>query len=175
MDLKKHIRTVPNFPQKGVMFRDVTTLFQNADVFHYIIEQFKNIWSKSDIDAIAGIDARGFIIGAALAHHMHLPFIPLRKKGKLPFDTITRDYNLEYGTATLEVHVDAINPGDRVLIVDDLIATGGTASASIDLIRDLRGVVVGCGFIVDLPELGGSGKINGMNVESKSLIQFAGH
>ena len=175
MDLKKYIRTVPDFPNKGVMFRDVTTLFSNAEAFEEMINQFHASWDKNKIDAIAGIDARGFIIGGALAYKMRLPFVSLRKKGKLPFDTISEEYDLEYGKATLEIHKDAIEFGANVLVLDDLIATGGTAAAGINLIRALGGKVVGCGFLINLPEIGGAEKLKEMGVEVKSLIAFEGH
>ena len=175
MDLKQHIRTVPDFPEKGIMFRDVTTLFNNADGFAEMINQFHSSWVEHQIDAIAGIDARGFIIGGALAYKMSLPFIALRKKGKLPFETISEEYDLEYGKATLEVHKDALEPGGNILVIDDLIATGGTAAASINLIRSLGGNVAGCAFIIDLPEIGGAAKLESMGVKVKSLLAFEGH
>ena len=175
MDLKQHIRTVPDFPEKGIMFRDVTTLFNNAEAFAEMISQFHSSWGEHLIDAIAGIDARGFIIGGALAYEMGLPFVALRKKGKLPFETISEEYDLEYGKATLEIHKDAIEPRAKVLVIDDLIATGGTAAAGIKLIRALGGNVAGCGFIIDLPEIGGATKLKAMGVEVKSLMAFEGH
>ena len=175
MDLKQHIRTVPDFPEKGIMFRDVTTLFNNAEAFAEMINQFHSFRAGHQIDAIAGIDARGFIIGGALAYKMGLPFVALRKKGKLPFETISEEYILEYGKATLEVHKDAIEPGANVLVMDDLIATGGTAAAGINLIRTLGGKVVGCDFIIDLPEIGGTAKLEAMGVEVRSLVAFKGH
>ena len=175
MDLKQYIRTVPDFPNKGVMFRDVTTLFSNAEAFGEMINQIHASWDENKIDAIAGIDARGFIIGGALAYKMRLPFVSLRKKGKLPFDTISEEYDLEYGKATLEIHKDAIEFGANVLVLDDLIATGGTAAAGINLIRALGGKVVGCGFLINLPEIGGAEKLKAMGVEVKSLIAFEGH
>ena len=175
MDLKQHVRTVPDFPEKGIMFRDVTTLFNNAEAFAEMIHQFHSSWSEHQIDAIAGIDARGFIIGGALAYKMRLPFVALRKKGKLPFETISEEYDLEYGKATLEIHKDAFEPGANVLVMDDLIATGGTAVAGIKLIRALGGKVAGCSFIIDLPEIGGAAKLDAMGVEVQSLMAFEGH
>ncbi len=175
MDLKQHIRTIPDFPEKGIMFRDVTTLFNNAEAFAEMIDQFHSFRSGQQIDAIAGIDARGFIIGGALAYKMGLPFVTLRKKGKLPFETISEEYNLEYGKATLEVHKDAIKPRANVLVMDDLIATGGTAVAGINLIRTLGGNVVGCDFIINLSEIGGAAKLEAMGVEVRSLVAFRGH
>ena len=175
MDLKQHIRTVADFPEKGIMFRDVTTLFNNAEAFAETINRFHSFWGEHQIDAIAGIDARGFIIGGALAMHHAVGFIPVRKKGKLPNDTIAEDYELEYGTATLELHRDAVPAYARVLIVDDLIATGGTALAAINLFRRLDAKIVGCGFLVDLPDLGGAGRITEQGLTVRSLCTFDGH
>ncbi len=175
MDLKQYVRTVPDFPQKGVMFRDVTTLFNNAEVFAEMIDQFERSWLDQQIDGIAGIDARGFVIGGALAYKMRLPFIALRKKGKLPYETISKEYDLEYGKAVLEIHKDAIEPRSSVLVIDDLIATGGTAAAGIHLVRAIGAQVVGCGFIVDLPDIGGTAKLEAMGVTVRSLIAFEGH
>ena len=175
MNLKQYIRTVPNFPENGIMFRDVTTLFNNSEAFQEMINQFEALWFDEKIDAIAGVDARGFIVGGALAYKLKLPFIAIRKKGKLPYNTISEDYDLEYGKATLELHKDAVQPGALVLVVDDLVATGGTAAASINLIRASGGVLAGCGFIIDLPEIGGTAKLEGMGVTVKSLITFEGH
>ena len=174
MDLKKYIRTVPNFPNDGIMFRDVTTLFNHAGAFGKAVSQFRDLWGEDKIEAIAGIDARGFIIGGALATKLGLPFIALRKKGKLPYKTISEEYDLEYGKASLEIHTDAIKNGDSVLIVDDLIATGGTAIAGVNLIKALGGNIVGCGFIIDLPDLGGAKKLEDLGVKVNSLISYRG-
>ncbi len=174
MDLKKYIRTVPNFPNDGIMFRDVTTLFNHAGAFKKTVSQFKDLWREDKFEAIAGIDARGFIIGGALATKLDMPFIALRKKGKLPYKTISEEYDLEYGKASLEIHTDAIQNGDSVLIVDDLIATGGTAIAGVNLIKALGGNIVGCGFIIDLPDLGGAKKLEDLGVKVKSLISYSG-
>tara|TARA_Y100000588_G_scaffold313467_1_gene340600 strand:+ start:65 stop:592 length:528 start_codon:yes stop_codon:yes gene_type:complete len=174
MDLTNFIRTVPDFPEPGILFRDVTTLFSNPNAFQSMILSFENNWQGKDIEYIAGIDARGFIIGGALAHHMGVGFVPVRKKGKLPYKTIEEDYVLEYGTATLELHVDAIPSGSKVLVVDDLIATGGTAIATINLIKRLEANVVGCSFLVNLPNLKGSGRIKKMGIEVNSLCEFDG-
>ena len=175
MDLKQYIRTVPNFPENGIMFRDVTTLFNNSEAFQEMINQFEALWFDEKIDAIAGVDARGFIVGGALAYKLKLPFIAIRKKGKLPYETISEDYDLEYGKATLQLHKGAVQPGALVLVVDDLIATGGTAAASVNLIRASGGALAGCGFIIDLPEIGGTAKLEGMGVTVKSLMTFEGH
>ena len=150
-------------------------MFNNAEAFAEMIDQFQSSWGGYQIDAIAGIDARGFIIGGALAYKMELPFVTLRKKGKLPFETLSEEYDLEYGKATLEIHKDALEAGANVLVVDDLVATGGTAMAGINLIRSLGGRVAGCGFIIDLPEIGGASKLKSMGVEVKSLMAFKGH
>ena len=174
MDLSKFIRTVPDFPEPGIMFRDVTTLFAEPQAFKAMIEQFNQQFNGVDIDYIGGIDARGFIIGAALALTREIGFVPLRKKGKLPYDTISEDYALEYGTATLELHTDAVSAGSKVLIVDDLIATGGTAIAAVNLFRKLNANVIGCAFLVDLPELGGGDKLRSIDVSVTSLCAFDG-
>ena len=175
MDLTKYIRTVPNFPEPGIMFRDVTTLFAEPVAFKAMIEQFNQKFTNIDIDYIGGIDARGFIIGAALALTREIGFVPVRKKGKLPYDTIAEDYALEYGTATLELHTDAVSTGSKVLIVDDLIATGGTAIAAVNLFRQLNADVVGSAFLVDLPDLGGADKLRELDVNVTSLCAFGGH
>ena len=165
---------MPNFPNNGIMFRDVTTLFNHASAFEKAVSQFEDLWREEKVKAIAGIDARGFIIVGALASKWGLPFIALRKKGKLPFDTISEEYDLEYGKASLEIHTDAIKKGDSVLIVDDLIATGGTAIAGVNLINALGGNIVGCGFIIDLPDLGGAKKLEDLGIKVKSLLTFEG-
>ena len=175
MDLTKYIRTVPDFPEPGIMFRDVTTLFAAPVAFKAMIEQFNQKFTNIDIDYIGGIDARGFIIGAALALTREIGFVPVRKKGKLPYETIAEDYALEYGTATLELHTDAVSTGSKVLIVDDLIATGGTAIAAVNLFRRLNANVVGCAFLVDLPDLGGADKLRELDVIVTSLCAFGGH
>jgi adenine phosphoribosyltransferase len=175
MDLTKYIRTVPDFPEPGIMFRDVTTLFAEPVAFKAMIEQFNQKFTNIDIDYIGGIDARGFIIGAALALTREIGFVPVRKKGKLPYDTIAEDYALEYGTATLELHTDAVSIGSKVLIVDDLIATGGTAIAAVNLFRQLKADVVGCAFLVNLPDLGGADKLRELDVNVTSLCAFGGH
>ena len=175
MDLTKYIRTVPDFPEPGIMFRDVTTLFAAPVAFKAMIEQFNQKFTNIDIDYIGGIDARGFIIGAALALTREIGFVPVRKKGKLPYETIAEDYALEYGTATLELHTDAVSTGSKVLIVDDLIATGGTAIAAVNLFRKLNADVIGCAFLVDLPDLGGADKLRALDVKVTSLCSFSGH
>ena len=175
LDLCDHIRTIPDFPKPGIMFRDVTTLFSSPSAMRKMIEEFQNQWKDLSFDYVAGIDARGFIIGGALAMHLAVGFIPVRKRGKLPGETITEDYELEYGTATLELHRDAVAAGSRVLIVDDLVATGGSALAAINLFKRLDAEIVGCGFLVDLPDLGGAFRIGKQGVSVRSLCTFEGH
>lgn len=175
LDLRDHIRTIPDFPKPGIMFRDVTTLFSSPLAMRKMIQGFQDQWADLPYDYVAGIDARGFIIGGALALHNGVGFVPVRKMGKLPAETIAEDYELEYGTATIELHRDAVPAGARVLIVDDLIATGGTALAAINLFRRLDAEIVGCGFLVDLPELGGADRIVEQGVSVRSLCAFEGH
>lgn len=175
LDLRDHIRTVPDFPKPGIMFRDVTTLFSSPPAMRKMIQGFQDQWADLPYEYVAGIDARGFIIGGALALHLGVGFVPVRKMGKLPAETIAEDYELEYGTATIELHRDAVPAGARVLIVDDLIATGGTALAAINLFRRLDAEIVGCGFLVDLPELGGANRIAEQGVSVRSLCAFKGH
>lgn len=158
-DIKDYIRTVPNFPKQGIMFRDVTTLFGNAEGFRLMLDQMEAAVSQQTFDVIAGIDARGFIIGGALADRLGLGFVPIRKKGKLPAHTIEESYALEYGCATLELHQDAVERGARVLLVDDLIATGGTALAAARLLERVGAKIQSCAFIVNLPGLGGEAKL----------------
>ncbi len=174
MPIKSRIRTIPDYPKPGVMFRDITTLMLDPLGFRKTIDELVQPHAGADISTIAGIEARGFILGGAVAHQLSLGFIPVRKKGKLPFNTIGREYDLEYGTDTVEIHTDAIKPGDRILLVDDLIATGGTAVASIELIQQAGGEVVGCSFIVDLPDLGGRAKIEALNIPILTLCAFEG-
>ncbi len=170
--LKPKVRTVRGWPKPEVNFRDVTTLFQDPEAFRVMVETFSLDCTTQKIDLIAAIDARGFIIGGALAYQMHKPFVLVRKKGKLPFQTLSQDYALEYGTATVEIHADACHPGARVLIVDDLIATGGTLLAATKLFRALHAEVVGVAAIIDLPELGGSDRLREAGLRVHSLCSF---
>ena len=158
--IKSKIRTIPNFPKQGIMFRDITTLLKDPQGFQDVINAFKERYKSQKIDVIAGIEARGFIIGGALAKELGVGIVPLRKKGKLPHQVLRIEYDLEYGKDILEIHQDAIKSGDRVLITDDLIATGGTAKAACDLIEKIGGKIVECAFIIDLPELKGKEKLN---------------
>jgi adenine phosphoribosyltransferase len=174
MPIKSRIRTIPDFPKPGIMFRDVTTLLKDAEGFRLTIESLRDRYKDSDIDLIAGIEARGFILGSALAFAMNKGFIPIRKKGKLPGDTHSEDYELEYGIDTIEVHTDAIAKDDRVLLVDDLLATGGTAMGAINLIEKSGGTLVEACFIVDLPDLGGSAKLTQRGCPWYALTAFEG-
>jgi len=173
--IKNAIRTIPNFPVDGIMFRDVTTLYSNSEAMKEVIKLTCNYWKNKGLTIIAGIEARGFITGSIIANQLSLPFVPIRKKGKLPYDTLSQDYELEYGKATIEIHSDALNRNDNVLIVDDLIATGGTALASIELVKKLDANVNGCTFIIDLPELKGREKIEEIGIEVQTLCSFEGH
>jgi adenine phosphoribosyltransferase len=171
--LKSNIRTVRDWPKVGVNFRDVTTLFHEPEAFRRTVDAFADDCSKQKIDLIAAVDARGFLIGGALAYKLGKPFSLVRKKGKLPYKTISEDYLLEYGTATVEIHADTCKPGDRVLIVDDLIATGGTLLAAVKLFRILHADVVGVAAIIDLPELGGSAKLRAAGLNVHALCEFS--
>ena len=173
--IKQHIRTVPDWPQAGIQFRDITPLLQDAQVFRVLIDIFLQRYADAKLNYVAGLDARGFILGSVIAYELNLGFIPIRKKGKLPFDTIAEEYDLEYGSATVEIHTDACKPGDRVLLVDDLIATGGTMIAGKKLLERLGAEVVEAAVIVDLPELGGSRLIRDAGLEVFTVCDFAGH
>ncbi len=166
--LKARVRTVRDWPKPEVNFRDVTTLFDDPETIRVMVEAFSLDCTRLGVDVIAAVDARGFILGGALAYQMHKPFVPVRKKGKLPYETISQEYALEYGTAAVEIHTDACQPGQRVLIVDDLIATGGTLLAAAKLFTTLGGVVAGVAAVIDLPELGGSQllRVEGFNVHA---------
>ncbi|MDO9100221.1 MAG: adenine phosphoribosyltransferase [Caldisericota bacterium] len=166
MNLRDYIRDIPDFPQKGILFRDLTPLLGDADAFESAIEQLKSVFVHEKIDKIVGVEARGFIVGAALAYALHVGFVPARKPGKLPFRSIRKEYELEYGVSILEMHEDAIKPGERVLIVDDLLATGGTVSATADLVRSLGGEIVAYAFLVTLVDLGGGAKLGGGRIVS---------
>ena len=175
--LKGHIRTVPDWPAPGVQFRDITPLLQDPKVFRVLIDAFVHRYIDPDLrpDVVAGLDARGFILGAVVAYELNVGFIPIRKKGKLPFETVKETYELEYGSATVELHTDAVRPGNRVLLIDDLIATGGTMLAGKNLLEKLGAVVIEGAAIVDLPELGGSAKVRASGLELYTLLDFAGH
>ena len=170
MDLAPLIRNVPDFPKPGIQFKDVTTLLQHADAFRYVIDTWRDRYAGQGLTAIVGADARGFIFGAALAYAMGLPFVPVRKKGKLPYKTIRAEFSLEYGTDTVEVHVDALKPGDRVVLVDDLLATGGTMAATVSLVRQLGAEIVEVAFVIELTTLHGRAKLGDVPVHS--LVEF---
>jgi adenine phosphoribosyltransferase len=170
--LKSKIRTVRDWPHAGINFRDVTTLFQDPEAFRVMVESFSLDATRLGVNLLAAVDARGFILGGALAYQLHKPFMLVRKKGKLPFRTVGADYALEYGKASIEIHEDACKPGDRVLIVDDLIATGGTVLAAAKLIRSLGAEVVGVAAVIDLPELGGSAKLREAGLAVHALCSF---
>jgi adenine phosphoribosyltransferase len=175
LDLKALIRTIPDYPKPGIMFRDITTLLGHAAGFRAAIAAMARPYEGARVDAVAGIEARGFILGGAVADRLGCGFVPLRKKGKLPWRTIGQEYTLEYGVDIIEMHEDAIQPNARVLIVDDLIATGGTAEAAAKLVRRSGGTVIGATFVVDLPDLGGTRVLAAHGVESHALVAFDGH
>ena len=173
--IREHIRTVSDWPEPGVLFRDVTPLLADPKVFRVLIDQFVHRYFDVRPAAIAGLDARGFIIGAVVAYELNIGFVPIRKKGKLPFTTVEETYELEYGSATVEMHTDAVKPGDRVVLIDDLIATGGTMMAGKKLLERLGAVVLEGAAIVDLPELGGSARLRGAGLPLFTLVDFSGH
>ena len=175
--LRDHIRTVPDWPAPGVQFRDITPLLQEARVFRVLIDAFVHRYMDPQRrpDVVAGLDARGFILGAVVAYELNVGFVPIRKKGKLPFTTVEETYELEYGSATVELHTDAVKPGDRVLLIDDLIATGGTMMAGKKLLEKLGAMVMEGAAIVDLPELGGSEKLRASGLSLFTLVDFSGH
>ncbi len=175
--LKAHIRTVPDWPAPGVQFRDITPLLQDPKVFRVLIDAFVHRYMDRALrpDVVAGLDARGFIIGSVLAYELGVGFVPIRKKGKLPYTTVEETYELEYGSATVELHTDAVQPGDRVLLIDDLIATGGTMLAGKRLLEKLGAQVIEGAAIVDLPELGGTAKLRASGLSLFTLVDFPGH
>lgn len=175
MDIKSLIRTIPDFPKPGIMFRDVTTLFNDARGFRRAIDELVQPLAGAKIDKVAGIEARGFILGGAIAHQLSVGFVPIRKKGKLPHKTIAERYELEYGVDEVEIHIDSVARGEKVLLVDDLIATGGTAAASIRLLEKAGADVVLCSFVIDLPELGGADRLRAMGKKVAALTSFDGH
>ena len=174
-DLKAAIRTIPDYPKPGIMFRDITTLLGNARAFRRAVDELVQPWAGSKIDKVAGIEARGFILGGAVAHQVSAGFVPIRKKGKLPHTTVRIAYSLEYGLDEMEMHEDAVGKGERVILVDDLIATGGTAEGAVKLLQQMGADVLAACFIVDLPELGGADKLRKLNVPVRTLLSFEGH
>ncbi len=175
MDLRDAIRTIPDHPKPGILFRDITTLLGDATALRQSVAELAGLFPSDQIDHVAGIEARGFILGGAAACQLGVGFIPVRKRGKLPHRTLIEEYELEYGEDAVEIHIDAAASGQRVLIIDDLIATGGTATAAINLIRKAGADVVGAAFVVDLPDLGGAAKIRDLGVPVASLVAFPGH
>ncbi|MCE2691295.1 MAG: adenine phosphoribosyltransferase [Rubrivivax sp.] len=173
--IRAHIRTVPDWPAPGVQFRDITPLLSTPRVFRVLIDEFVHRYFDVRPDAIAGLDARGFIIGSVVAYELNIGFVPIRKKGKLPFTTVQESYELEYGSATVEMHTDAVKPGDRVVLIDDLIATGGTMMAGRRLLERLGATVIEGAAIVDLPELGGSARLRDSGLSLFTLVDFEGH
>lgn len=173
--VKDYIRSIVDFPHEGIVFRDVTTLFSDARGFRMAVDQLLSPYAGERIDQVVGLEARGFILGGAVAHQLSTGFVPIRKKGKLPGATLSQSYQLEYGEAVMEIHDDALRPGNRVLIVDDLLATGGTAAAAVSLCRRLGAEIVGAAFVIDLPELGGRAVLEGLGIDVHALTAFDGH
>ena len=174
-ELRAAIRTIPDYPKPGVMFRDITTLLGNAATLCRAVDELVRPWKDARVDKVAGIEARGFILGGAVAHQLCAGFVPIRKKGKLPHETVSIAYSLEYGIDHMEMHRDAVREGDRVILIDDLIATGGTATAAVRLLRSIGAEVLAACFIIDLPELGGTKRLESLDVPVRSLIGFEGH
>ena len=174
-DLKAMVRSIPDYPKPGILFRDITTLLGDPRAFRRTVDQLVDPWAGSKIDKVAGIEARGFILGGAVAHQVSAGFVPIRKKGKLPHKRVSIAYSLEYGLDEMEVHEDAVAKGDRIILVDDLIATGGTAEGAVKLMRQLGAEVLAACFIIDLPDLGGAAKLRAMDVPVRTLMAFEGH
>jgi adenine phosphoribosyltransferase len=174
-DLRASIRSIPDYPKPGIVFRDITTLLGDARAFRRAIDELVQPWAGTKIDKVAGIEARGFILGGAVAHQLSAGFVPIRKKGKLPHTTVSIAYSLEYGLDHMEVHEDAVLPGERVILVDDLIATGGTAAGAVGLLQKIGATVVAACFVIDLPDLGGAAKIRALGVPVRTLMTFDGH
>src|SRR5579872_862821 len=174
-EIKDSIRTIPDYPKPGIQFRDITTLLGNARTFRRVVDELVEPWTTAKVNRVAGIEARGFILGGAIAHQLAAGFVPIRKKGKLPFTTVRVAYSLEYGLDEMEMHKDAVTRGQRIILVDDLIATGGTAEAAVKLLRTLGAHILGACFIIDLPELGGSRRLEALDVPVRTLVSFPGH
>ncbi|WP_309083238.1 adenine phosphoribosyltransferase [Chelativorans sp.] len=169
------IRTIPDYPKSGILFRDITTLLGDARAFRRAVDELVHPYAGSKIDKIAGIEARGFILGGAIAHQLSSGFIPIRKKGKLPHQTVRVAYSLEYGLDEMEMHIDAVAPGEKVILVDDLIATGGTAEAAVRLLKQMGAEIVAACFVIDLPDLGGRARLEALGVDVRTLVAFEGH
>ncbi len=172
--LLQTIRTIPDYPKPGILFRDITTLLSNPKAFRRAVDELVHPYAGTKVDQIAGVEARGFILGGAVAHQLSAGFVPIRKKGKLPYETVRVSYSLEYGFDEMEMHKDAISPGQTVILVDDLIATGGTAEGAIKLLRQMGAEIVAACFVIDLPDLGGSRKIEALDVPVRTLVEFEG-
>lgn len=174
-ELSAAIRSIPDYPKPGIVFRDITTLLGNPRAFRRAVDELVQPYAGLKIDKIAGMEARGFILGGAVAHQLSAGFVPIRKKGKLPHTTVRIAYSLEYGVDEMEMHVDAVQPGEKVILVDDLIATGGTAVGAVQLLRQIGADVVSACFVIDLPDLGGRKKLEALGVEVRTLVEFSGH
>jgi adenine phosphoribosyltransferase len=174
-ELKRSIRTIPDYPKPGILFRDITTLLGDARAFRRAVDELVRPWTAAQVDRVAGIEARGFILGGAVAHQLQAGFVPIRKKGKLPHATVRVAYSLEYGIDEMEMHLDAVSPGERLIVVDDLVATGGTAEAAVRLLRQRGAEVLAACFVIDLPELGGSRRLEEAGVPVRTLLTFEGH
>ena len=174
-ELKNSIRTIPDYPKPGIMFRDITTLLGDARAFRRAIDELVQPWAGTKIDKVAGMEARGFILGGAVAHQLSAGFVPIRKKGKLPHAKVSIAYSLEYGVDEMEMHSDAVAPGERVILIDDLIATGGTAEGAVKMLKSIGADVVAACFVIDLPDLGGAKKIEALGVPVRTLMAFEGH
>jgi adenine phosphoribosyltransferase len=175
MNLADAIRTIPDYPKKGIMFRDITTLLGHAEAFRHAVGALTDPFRNAGITKVAGIEARGFILGGAIAHQLKAGFVPLRKRGKLPGETYAVEYALEYGVDAMEIHRDAVIDGEKTMLIDDLIATGGTAVAAVELLRRAGAEVVAAGFVIDLPDLGGAEKLRALDVPVSTLVAFGGH
>jgi len=175
LDLEAAIRTIPDYPKPGILFRDITTLLGDPRAFRRTVDALVHPWTGSKVEKVAGIEARGFIIGGAVAHQLSAGFVPIRKRGKLPHETVRVAYSLEYGLDEMEMHRDAIKEGERVILVDDLIATGGTAEAAVKLLKEMGAELVAAVFVIDLPDLGGRARIERLGVPVRTLVEFAGH
>lgn len=175
MPIKSRIKTIPDYPKEGIMFRDITSLLQDPQGFRKVVDELVYPFVGRRVDKVAGIEARGFILGGAVAHQLSVGFVPIRKAGKLPRETVSESYELEYGSDKVELHSDAVQKGENVLLVDDLIATGGTATAAARLITKLGGNVVGCSFVIDLPDLGGKKRLEEAGHQVLTLVEFPGH
>ncbi|MFN3507946.1 MAG: adenine phosphoribosyltransferase [Allorhizobium sp.] len=174
-ELAAAIRSIPDYPKPGIIFRDITTLLGDARAFRRAVDELVQPYAGLKVDKIAGMEARGFILGGAVAHQLSAGFVPIRKKGKLPHETVRIAYSLEYGVDEMEIHMDAVKPGEKVILVDDLIATGGTAVGAVQLLRQIGADVVSACFVIDLPELGGRKKLETLGVEVRTLVEFEGH